>query len=170
MFLHRFSPRARISALFGPDPAAARQSLAALGAGLLAALVAGLVLGAITDTLEALPGLLVLAPAANSLRGNVFGALGSRLSTSIHTGTFALTARRDTATGQNLLAALSLSFTTAVILAFMAKGVSVAFGVSDSISIADFVVISVLAGLMASAALAVITVGLAATSVRYGWD
>lgn len=170
MPIPRLSPRARLSALLGPDPADARQSFVALSIGLLAAMAAGLVLGAITDTLEALPGLLVLAPAANSLRGNVFGALGARLSTAIHTGTFSSARRPDSVAGQNVLASLALSFTGAVVLAAMAKAVSVGFGIADSISLAEFVTISVLAALMASAVVVVITVSLAAASVRYGWD
>ena len=35
-------------------------------------------------------------PAAIGMRGNVFGALGSRLGTAVHTGTFRMSARRDT--------------------------------------------------------------------------
>jgi len=42
-------------------------------------LLAGLALGSMTHTLTTLPGLLVLVPAAIGMRGNIFGALGSRL-------------------------------------------------------------------------------------------
>ena len=55
--------------------------------GLAASLIAGLTLGGITGTLERLPGLLVLIPAAIAVRGTIFGAMGSRLGTAIHTGT-----------------------------------------------------------------------------------
>ena len=54
----------------------------------VASLVAGLILAAITGTLERLPGLLLLVPAAIAVKGNIFGALGSRLGTAIHAGTF----------------------------------------------------------------------------------
>src|SRR3954451_3771910 len=77
-------------------------------------LVAGLVLGSITGTLEALPGLLVLVPAAVGLRGNVFGALGSRLGTAVHTGTFRMSAKRNTLVGQNLAASLSMSLSVSL--------------------------------------------------------
>src|SRR5215475_16130845 len=69
-------------------------------------LVAGITLGSITGTLSALPGLLVLVPAAIGMRGNVFGALGSRLGTQIHAGTFRLSARIDTLAGQNIAASI----------------------------------------------------------------
>jgi mgtE-like transporter len=161
---------ARFSAVLGPDAAGVRQSLVALCLGLLASLVAGLTLGAITGTLEDLPGLLILVPAAIGLRGTVFGALGSRLGTSIHTGTFRLTRRVDTVLGQNVFAALSLSLFASVALAVMAKVVSVGFGLERSISVADFIVISLVGGIISSAVVLVLTIALAAGSVRYGWD
>ena len=161
---------ARFRALLGPDAAGVRQSLVALVVCLLASLVAGLTLGSITGTLEALPGLLVLVPAAISLRGTIFGALGSRLSTTIHTGTFSLTRRRETTVGQNIEAVAVLTLSTALALAVLAKGVGVAFGLDDTISVADFVVISIVAAVLASIVLLGFTLGLAAGSVRFGWD
>src|ERR1700737_3603648 len=87
-------------------------------------LVAGLTLGSITGTLESLPGLLVLVPAAIGRRGNRFGALGSRLGTAGHTGTFRMSARRDTLVGQNLAAAISMSLSVSLVLAVLAKAIS----------------------------------------------
>src|SRR5438105_15036316 len=109
---------ARFRALLGSDASSARQGMAALLVSSGGDLLAGLTLGAITHTLSALPGLLVLVPAAIGMRGNVFGALGSRLGTSIHTGTFSLSRRADTIVGQNVVASmvltLSISFALAV--------------------------------------------------------
>jgi mgtE-like transporter len=112
----------------------------------------------------------VLVPAAIGMRGTVFGALGSRLSTSIHTGTFTLTRRADTVVGQNVLAAATTSLFTALALAFMAKGVAIVFGLENAISVTDLVVISVLAAILSSAVVLVLTVALAAGSVQRGWD
>ena len=159
----------RIHGLLGPNPSDVRQSLSALGLGLIASLVAGLTLGAISDTLEALPGMLILIPAAIALRGTIFGALGARLSTSIHTGTFSVGLRADTIVGQNLLAAAVLTIVGSVVLAVLAKGVAAAFDF-DTISLADLIVISTVGGVLASIAVAVVTVGLARAAVRYGWD
>ncbi len=160
----------RLRALLGPDPAAARQSLTALSVGLLASFVAGFTLGSMAGTLEALPGLLVLIPAAIGMRGTIFGALGSRLATTVHTGTFGISRRVDSVVTQNVLASITLSLTTALALAFLAKGVSVLFGVAHSISLADFVVISMVGGILSSIAVLLLTLGLAATGARRGWD
>src|SRR5260370_17787291 len=81
---------ARFRALLGSDAASIRQGLAALLVSSGGDLLAGLTLGAITHTLQALPGLLVLVPAAIAMRGNIFGALGGRLGTLIPTVTFQL--------------------------------------------------------------------------------
>jgi mgtE-like transporter len=161
---------ARLRAQLDQDAANVRQSLVALGISLLASLVAGLTLGAISDTLEELPGLLILIPAAIGLRGTVFGSLGARLGTAIHSGTFRLSARRDTVVGQNVLAAGALTMFAAVALAVMAKVVSVGFGAERSISIVDFVVISLVGGLISSIVVLALTVALAAGSARFGWD
>src|SRR5689334_4933495 len=169
----RFLPArigARLRAFLGPDLSSVRQGLAALLVSSGGDLLAGLTLGAITHTLEALPGLLVLVPAAIGMRGNIFGALGSRFGTSIHAGTFNISRRRDTVVGQNVLASLSLTMAVSVALAVLAKTVAVAFGLPHTISVADFVVISVLGGALSSIVVLALTLGVAAGSVRFGWD
>src|SRR5262245_10047990 len=125
---------ARLSALVGSDAATVRQGLAALLVSSGGDLLAGLTLGAITHTLEMLPGLLVLVPAAIGMRGNIFGALGSRLGTAIHAGTFRLSGRIDTEVGQNTSAALLLSLIISAALAVLAKVMSSAFGLGPTIS------------------------------------
>ncbi|MCA1843589.1 MAG: magnesium transporter, partial [Actinobacteria bacterium] len=158
-----------LHALIGPDTASARQGFYALLISSGGDLLAGVTLGAIQHTLEQLPGLLVLIPAAIGMRGNIFGALGSRLGTSIHTGTFTLSPRRGTAVGQNVLSALTLTFSISLALAALAKSIAVAFDL-PSISLLDFVVISMVGGIISSAVVLVITVAVAAGSARYGWD
>ena len=167
--VHR-SIAARVRAVLGPDAASVGQGLAALLVSSAGDLLAGLTLGAITHTLQALPGLLVLVPAAIGMRGNIFGALGSRLGTAIHTGTFRLSRRRDTVVGQNILASIALTLSVSLALAVLAKAVSIGFGLTDTISIADFVVISIIGGVISSIAVLGLTLGVAAMSVRRGWD
>jgi mgtE-like transporter len=133
-------------------------------------LLAGLTLGSVTHTLDRLPGLLVLVPAAIGMRGNVFGALGSRLGTLVHTGEFRLSRRRDSPVGQNVAVSLLLSLALSAALAFLAKAVIVASGLRGAISIPDLVVVSVLGGMLSSIVVLVLTIGVAVLSVRRGWD
>lgn len=167
---HRFRFVRRFLALVRADPAGVRAGFVAHLLATATGLVAGLVLGSITHTLDLLPGLLVLVPAAVGLRGNVFGALGSRLGTLVATGSFRLTRRRDTPVGQNLEAAVALSLGVSLLLAVVAKAVAEAFGVRGSISVADFVVVSVVGALVPTAVVLGITVAVAALGVRREWD
>src|SRR4051812_8353716 len=160
----------RFRALLRSDAAGVRAGFYALLLSSGGDLVAGLTLGSITGTLESLPGLLVLVPAAIGMRGNVFGALGSRLGTAVHTGTFRMSARRDTLVGQNLAAALSMSLSVSFVLALLAKAICVAFGIENTISVADFVVISVIGGFLSSLVVMGITVVVAQLGVRRNWD
>ena len=161
---------ARFSALVRTEAAGLRQGFAALLISSGGDLLAGLALAGMTGTLDRLPGLIVLVPAAIGMRGNIFGALGSRLGTSIHAGTFSLSRRLDTPVGQNLGAAIVLSLTISLVLAVLAKAVAVAFHVQGAVSIVDFVVISVIGGVLSSVFVAGITMTVAGASVRRNWD
>jgi len=147
-----------------------RQRIVALSIGVLVASAGGMVLAASDGTLAELPGLLLLVPGAIALRGNVFGAMGSRLGTAVHAGTFRLSARPDGVVGQNLIGAAALSVVMSAALGLMASGTAVVFGVAPTMSLADFVVVSTLGGLLASVFVGAVTLGLAAGSVRFGWD
>lgn len=160
----------RLVDLLGPTGGAARQSLVALGFNSLTSFVAGWALVGIIPTFQRLPGLLVLVTPAIGLRGNVFSSLGNRLSTSIHTGTFSPSLRRESILGQNMLASFSLTMFMSVVLAFLAKAISVAIGIQHSISLGDLMFISVLGGVLASVPIAVVTVALSRGATRYGWD
>jgi mgtE-like transporter len=160
----------RFLALVRADPAGFRTGFVAHLLATATGLGAGLTLGAITGTLEQLPGLLVLLPAAVGLRGNVFGALSSRLGTLVATGTFRVSARRQTEVGQNLLAAISLSLSVSLLLAFLAKGIAESFGVRNAISIEDFIVVSMVGALLPSLIVLAITLGVAALGVQRDWD
>ncbi|MBV9285940.1 MAG: hypothetical protein JO176_15065, partial [Acidimicrobiia bacterium] len=64
--------------------------------------------------------------------------------------------------------ALSLSISFA--LAVLAKAVAIGFGLPHTISIAYFIVISIVGGAISSVFVLLLTIGVAAGSVRYGWD
>lgn len=156
--------------LLGPDAAGARNSLLALLLNSSTSLLAGAFLGSVTGTLAEYPGLLLLVPAAIGLRGNVFGALGNRLSTALHAGTFRFSTSRDSLLGQNVLAALILTVGVSLVLAVIAEVLAVAFGIEGRISLLDMGTISIVGGLAASVVVLAATLGLARGAVRFGWD
>jgi mgtE-like transporter len=145
------------------------QGLVALALSTAASFVAGLTLGSITGTLEALPGLLVLIPAAVGMRGTIFGAIGARLGTSVHAGLFEVTLRRDSVLGRNVEVAAISTITSSFYLAGLARLLSAALG-QPSISFWDLVAISVVGGVIGSVAIIFVTVPLAIVGFRRGWD
>jgi len=146
-----------------------RQGFAALFLSSVGELVAGLVLASISGTLEELIGLAVLIPAAIGMRGAIFGAMGSRLSTSIQTGLFSLNLRRGVL-AENAQAAVVLSLVSGVFLAFLARFLCGVLGVPTELSVFDYVVISTVGGILAGVLLLGITVVVARLSVARGWD
>ncbi len=132
-------------------------------------LLAGATLGFMTDTLALLPGLMILIPPAIGMRGNIFGALGSRLGTAMHVGTFELSMKRGSMLRQNLGASLLLTMVMSFLMGVMAKTISVALGV-NSISIEEFVFISVLGGALAGLVIVIINILVASIGYRRGWD
>src|SRR5258708_26992095 len=112
---------ARFGAFLRADISGVRAGFVALLISSGGDLVTGVTFATISNTLNLLPGLVVLVPAAIGMRGNVFGGLGSRLGTMIHTGSFRLSRRVDTEGGQNMAAAMLSSLATAALLAVLGK-------------------------------------------------
>jgi mgtE-like transporter len=161
--------RPRVFGYLTEEKESLRQGFAALFVSSVGELVAGIVLAGIAGTLEELVGLAVLIPAAIGMRGAIFGAMGSRLSTSIQTGLFSFSLRRGVL-AENVQAAAVLSLVSGVFLAFLARFLSDILGVATELSVVDYIVISTVGGILAGALLLVITVFVARTSVARGWD
>src|ERR671919_480171 len=159
----------RILAYWRAEQRTITQGFVALLVATIGTLIAGIVLGGITDTLQRLPGLMVLVPAAIAIRGNIFGALASRLGTTIHAGLFEPTRAREGVLYQNIYAATVLSLTVSLLLAVLAKSLSVAFGLV-TMSVLDFVVIAMVGGVLASIFVAIFSVFLSIRAYRRGWD
>lgn len=159
----------RILAFWRAERRTITQGFVALVVASAGGLAGGIVLGSITGTLERLPGLLILVPAAVAIRGNIFGALGSRLGTAIHAGLFEVGRRREGPLYQNVYASAVLTLVLSVLVAVLAKTISLAFGV-PSMSVVDFIAISVLGGVVASVFVGAFSVALSMLAYRRGWD
>ena len=146
-----------------------RQGLVALILSTVAGFIAGLTLSGIGDTLKALPGLLILIPAAVGMRGTIFGAIGARLGTTNAAGTFEVTRRKGSVLYQNAYVAVVTTFGSALWLAVLAKLAAAALG-KPTISVWSLVTISVVGGALGSVFILLVTVGLSVLSYRRGWD
>ncbi len=160
---------ASIAGLIRRESRSLRQGFAANLVSSLGDLIAGAVLGSITGRLEELPGLLILIPPAIGMRGNIFAAMGSRLGTALHLGEFKVSFRRGTVLGDNIAAATVNTLIMSALMAPLARVVSVAFGI-EAISTIDFLVISLIGGVLSSAVVLAVTVLIAVVSARREWD
>ncbi len=147
-----------------------RQGLVALTLSTVAGFVAGLTLAHITGTLEDLPGMLVLIPAAVGMKGTIFGAIGGRLGTASAAGVFEPNLEREGVLYRNVYVAIVTTFSSAIWLAVLARLAAAAFGIEHVISIWKLALISVVGGAVGSVFILVITVGLSVLSHRRGWD
>lgn len=168
-------PRLRwrpLGGVLGPARSDAGQSLAALAFSALTSVVAGLTLASQEARFQTLPGLLLFIPPAIGLRGNVFGPLGSRLSTNIQMGIFSWTWRRDSVLGQNLIAVLVNSLTASLAISVLAELLALFLRGNEvpPIGFSDFVVAGVLGGILASVVVLAFTLVLTLWSVRLDLD
>lgn len=145
------------------------QGLAALTLSTAAGFVAGLTLAHITGTLERLPGLIVLIPAAVGMKGTIFGAIGARLGTANAAGLLEPHLRRGGILRRNISVAIVTTFSSSLWLAVLARIASAAFG-EPSISVLELAVVSVVGGAIGSVLALFITLAIAVQSHRRGWD
>ncbi len=82
----------------------------------LGALFAGVGLGYFSDNLVLLPGLIVLVLPAIGMRGNIYGAMGARLGTALHLGTFGPGLRGNRVLSENAEASLVITVVSSVAL------------------------------------------------------
>lgn len=167
-----FAPRyraRRLVAYLRSERRTLRQGFAALLLGGFTATIAGVVLASITHTLQELPGLLILIPATLGMRGTIFGAMGARLGTATHAGLFEVSRERTGVLYQNVFVAVILTLSSAAYLAVLAKLSAVAFGL-ESIPLLDFMTIAVVGGILDSALILLLTIGLSVLSYRRGYD
>ncbi|MDD1746681.1 MAG: magnesium transporter [Methanomassiliicoccales archaeon] len=132
-------------------------------------LLAGATLGSMTETLTQLAGLMILIPPAIGMRGNIFGALGSRLGTAMNIGTFELSMRKGSLLRQNFEASLLLTVIMSFLMGIMASAIATVLGV-EAEPMEVFVFISVLGGVLAGIVLVFINILVADVGFRRGWD
>jgi mgtE-like transporter len=143
--------------------------LVALMISSLGDLLAGATLGSMTNTLQLLPGLMILIPPAIGMRGNVYGALGSRLGTSMHIGTFELSFRKGSILRSNMESSLLLTLVMSVLMGILAKIVAGGLGIA-TVPVETFIFISVLGGVLAGLVLILINILVASLGFRRNWD
>lgn len=135
----------------------------------LVALTAGLFLSSLSDFLTLLPGLMIVVYPAIGMRGTIFGSMGSRLGTAMHIGTFELSFRKGSVLRDNLESTFVLSMFMSFAMGLAARSLLYVLG-NESISLAQFVFISIVGGMLASFVLLLLNVLMAREGYKREWD
>jgi mgtE-like transporter len=162
-------PAAEIGRYWSSESRSIQAASGALAVGLLATLMAGAVLIAGRRQLEAVPGLIILIPAAIGMRGSLFGALASRLGTGILTGEFEPDLRRRSFLGRQIEAVALLTVSTATLAGVLAWALARLLG-RTTVALLDLVAVSLAAGLLASVFLLGATILIARQAQQRGWN
>lgn len=162
-------PVRAVVAYWSQERVAVRRGMSALLLAGITGMLAGLMLAKATQTLTDLPGLLLLVPAAIDMRGNIYGALASRLSTAIHLGEYEREIRWRGFLGRQIEATSLLTVGTSVVIAVLAWIFAGALGLS-TISLWHLIVIATVGGTLSSALLLVVTIVLSRIAHRREWN
>ncbi|WP_458454535.1 magnesium transporter [Methanobrevibacter sp.] len=157
------------SEFFSEHASVIKESLIALLICAVGDLVAGIILGKMTFFLETFPGLLVIIPGAIGMRGNIFGSFASRLSTNLHIGIISPKFEFSEQVNYNIYSSFVLTLILSIFLALVAKILCLILH-QPSMSIIDFILICVMAGIISNLIMLPITMFISFKSFEHGWD
>ena len=148
-----------------------RESLPILAVSLAGGIFAGSVLGSegMTEGFKRFPGLLLLLPAFLATRGNVYGAMGARISSGLHQGMidpeFSWNRRLVNAVGASFINGIGIS----VFIGFLSWGILRVLG-RESARLVELVGIMLVSGILTSVTLIFGLLALVFASYKYGLD
>jgi len=116
-----------------------------------------------------LPGLILAIPPLLDLRGNINGALASRLGTALHTGVIEPKLSMSAELKVNIISSIILSFLASTTIGILSIGVGALFGI-QSINVLGILAIAIIAGVVSGIILAAITVVVSIVAYFRGWD
>ena len=157
------------SEFFDEHKSIIKESFIALFICAIGDLIAGLILGKMTFFLETFPGLLVIIPGAIGMRGNIFGSFASRLSTNLHIGILSPKFEFSEQLNYNIFSSFVLTLVLSLFLGIVAKILCILLN-QPSISLMDFILISVIAGVISNMIMLPITMLVSFKSFEHGWD
>ncbi|MDS0475906.1 magnesium transporter [Natrinema sp. 1APR25-10V2] len=148
-----------------------RESLPILVVSLAGGIFAGAVLGSkgMTEGFQRFPGMLLLLPAFLATRGNVYGALGARISSGLHQGMidpeFSWDRRLINAVAASFINGISIS----IFIAVVSWGILHVLG-RESARLIELVSIMLVSGILTSTTLIFGLLALVFASYQYGLD
>ena len=133
-------------------------------------ILAGNVMAGMKDRLTVtLPGLILVIPPLLDLRGNVNGALASRLGTALHTGVIEPKLSMTKELKVNIYSSLILSLLASATIGVLSYIIGAILGIGP-INFLALATIAVAAGVISGIVLAFLTVVISIASYNRGWD
>ena len=158
-----------ISNFFNEYNSTIKEGLIALLICAVGDLIAGIILGKMTFFLETFPGLSVIIPGAIGMRGNIFSSFASRLSTNLHIGIISAKFELSEQLNYNIFASFVLTLILSLFLGIVAKLMCLLLHY-PSMSLIDFILICVIAGIISNLIMLPITMFVSFKSFQHGWD
>ena len=132
-------------------------------------LFAGLLLDQMEDYLLTITGMMILIYSAIGMRGNIFGAMGSRIGTAMNIGTFEMSLKRGTVLRANFDSAIALTLVMSIAMGVTTWAVALVFfgGKAD---VWGLVFISTVGGFLAGLIVLGFNILIAYAGSKRGWD
>lgn len=143
--------------------------------GLSALVIAGtadLFAGILQDQMDSytfIAGMMILIYSAIGMRGNIFGAMGSRIGTAMNIGTFEMSFRKGTVLRANVESTVALTLTMSLAMGIVTWAVTTLFFGND-LTLWDFIFISTVGGVIAGCIVLMFNVLIAYVGSRREWD
>ncbi|MCQ2079997.1 MAG: magnesium transporter [archaeon] len=149
----------------------------AITMGLTALVIAGtadLFAGILQDQMTGylFTGMMILIYSAIGMRGNIFGAMGSRLGTAMNIGTFEMSIKKGTVLRSNVESTilLTLIMSIAMGLTTWVASIIIYSDATDIMSLWDFIFISTLGGVVAGVVILMFNILIAYVGNKREWD
>ena len=163
-----------MSGRYGSAKGFAKRNRAVITMGLSALVIAGtadLFAGILQDQMTGylFAGMMILIYSAIGMRGNIFGAMGSRIGTALNIGTFEMSLRKGTVLRANIESAILLTLVMSIAMG-VTTWVSATLLFSDVMSVWDFIFISTVGGVIAGVIVLGFNILVAYVGNKREWD
>ena len=146
-----------------------RQSLVAVLLSLVIVVMAGVLFSSMREALLLLPGLTLLVPGALAMRGNIYASLGARLGTALHTGQLSPQEKGSTILREEVLVVLVQTILGGLFLSLAGRVTAIILDI-HTVSLVELAVTAMVGALLAGAVELFVTVRVAISAHRRGWD
>lgn len=146
-----------------------RESLFAVLLSLVIVVMAGVLFSSMREALLLLPGLTLLVPGALAMRGNIYASLGARLGSALHTGQLSPQGGNSYILREEVLVVLVQTLLGSLFLAIVGRVTAIVLEI-PTVSMVELAVTAMVGALMAGVIELAVTVQVAMSAHRRGWD